>query len=52
MKKSILNLGKALNKAEQENINGGWVYAPGDGKSCDFWGWCENEFGRCHYCGV
>ena len=24
MKKSILNLGKALNKAEQKSINGGW----------------------------
>ena len=26
MKKQILNLGKALNKAEQSEINGGYIY--------------------------
>ncbi len=25
MKKQILNFGKALNKAEQKEINGGWI---------------------------
>jgi len=30
MKKQILNLGKALNKAEQKEVNGGLVM-PGDG---------------------
>ena len=30
MKKSILNLGKALNKVEQKNVNGGTqYYCPG-----------------------
>ncbi|MEX6626208.1 hypothetical protein [Tenacibaculum salmonis] len=28
MKKSILNLGKALNKTEQKNVNGGYVPTP------------------------
>ncbi|MBA6156383.1 hypothetical protein H3Z83_07635 [Tenacibaculum sp. S7007] len=28
MKKSILNLGKALNKAEQKEVNGGKVFGP------------------------
>ena len=46
MKKQILNLGKALNKAEQKSINGGYKTKT----SCDamggFWGlhidghWC------------
>ncbi len=26
MKKQILNLGKALNRAEQSEINGGYIY--------------------------
>ncbi|WP_417784618.1 hypothetical protein [Tenacibaculum sp.] len=26
MKKSILNLGKTLNKVEQQQINGGYIY--------------------------
>jgi hypothetical protein len=29
MKKSILNIGKVLNKVEQEQINGGTAYACG-----------------------
>ena len=32
MKKNILNLGKALNKAEQKSINGG---APGPPECCN-----------------
>ncbi|WP_299889783.1 hypothetical protein [uncultured Lacinutrix sp.] len=36
MKKSILNLGKTLNKAEQKAINGG-----GMGMSCEELGWNE-----------
>lgn len=47
MKKSILNLGKALNKAEQLQINGGQiVLCPMEvgGCSCNcFW----DEEGRC-----
>ena len=35
MKKSILNLGKALNKAEQKNINGG---IQGGGHCCSWRG--------------
>ena len=37
MKKSILNIGKALNKAEQKSINGGAncpIYAPSCCTSC------------------
>ena len=41
MKKSILNLGKALNKVEQKQINGGRVLAQ-EGESgyqcCNAWG--------------
>ena len=40
MKKSILNFGKALNKVEQKQINGGTV--------CP-WGTCLNDFGRCSH---
>jgi hypothetical protein len=35
MKKSILNLGKALNKAEQKSINGGRGAECGKGYSWD-----------------
>ncbi|WP_428742095.1 hypothetical protein [Tenacibaculum sp.] len=43
MKKSILNLGKALNKVEQIQINGGkpmWC------------GYCQCELGPIYACGV
>jgi len=41
MKKSILNLGKALNKAEQQLINGGEVCStPQD---------CSDEYNRTHF---
>ncbi len=33
MKKSILNLGKTLNKKEQKNINGGILYSCSTGYS-------------------
>jgi hypothetical protein len=35
MKKQILNLGKALNKAEQKLIKGGYDYIPCSGTSCN-----------------
>jgi uncharacterized protein VirK/YbjX len=38
MKKSILNLGKALNKAEQKSINGGYPALP-----CE----CESRYKEC-----
>ncbi|MEO9571154.1 MAG: hypothetical protein ABJH82_12495 [Polaribacter sp.] len=34
MKKQILNIGKALNKAEQKSINGGWI--PDLSKACGY----------------
>ncbi|MBL4642627.1 MAG: hypothetical protein JKY44_03440 [Flavobacteriaceae bacterium] len=34
MKKQILNLGKALNKAEQKEINGGYMPRCYDGETC------------------
>lgn len=48
MKKQFLNLGKALSKAEQKQISGGWVSYPGDswGDECP-WNMCLNVFGRC-----
>jgi len=46
MKKSILNLGKVLNKTEQKQIKGAWMIYPGDGRDCG-WNMCENAFGRC-----
>ncbi|MCD8399747.1 hypothetical protein G1K66_01840 [Tenacibaculum finnmarkense] len=50
MKKSILNLGKALNKAEQQTINGGnnacnFKYYPSTG--CNGEGVCYN--GGCRW---
>lgn len=47
MKKQILNLGKALNKAEQRTINGGVEqcdsqYRCGVGKCCNTAGWCQS----------
>ncbi|WP_103071256.1 hypothetical protein [Aquimarina sediminis] len=41
MKKQILDLGKALNKAEQKTINGGYMPA-----TCEELGW--NEY-TCNY---
>ncbi|MCF2876451.1 MULTISPECIES: hypothetical protein [unclassified Tenacibaculum] len=38
MKKSILNLGKALNKADQKAINGGLSLAHGGYQCCNAWG--------------
>ncbi|MEO9571153.1 MAG: hypothetical protein ABJH82_12490 [Polaribacter sp.] len=35
MKKQILNIGKALNKAEQKSINGGIGGGPFFGENCD-----------------
>ncbi len=36
MKKQILNLGKALNKAEQKQINGGYMGQCLSNEDCDF----------------
>ena len=46
MKKSILNLGKTLNKAAQKSINGGKIqcdlrYRCGSGQCCNTRGWCQ-----------
>ncbi|WP_028892858.1 hypothetical protein [Tenacibaculum sp. 47A_GOM-205m] len=46
MKKSILNIGKALNKAEKSLINGGKKqcdnhYQCGSGYCCNTAGWCQ-----------
>ncbi|CAL2089769.1 WAP-type (Whey Acidic protein) with four-disulfide core [Tenacibaculum sp. 190524A02b] len=41
MKKSILNLGKALNKADQKNVNGGM------GKYCESHSDCRWPMGCC-----
>lgn len=46
MKKSILNLGKALNKVEQKTINGGKkqcdnIHRCGSGFCCNTAGWCQ-----------
>jgi len=48
MKKSILNLGKALNRAEQKEVNGGGFW-PRTEKECYLcWGhWEEWEFPAC-----
>ena len=44
--KNLKNLGKALNKAEQKNINGGFNW-----NECG-WNQCRNQFGRCtFFCG-
>lgn len=40
MKKSMLNLGKALDKAEQKNIFGGLSYPTKDNGDCDHWNTC------------
>ncbi|WP_157821877.1 hypothetical protein [Tenacibaculum sp. Bg11-29] len=45
MKKSILNIGKALNKAEQQTINGG--YAP---VGCYYNIQCLHEYGNDAFC--
>ncbi|CAL2104705.1 hypothetical protein [Tenacibaculum sp. 190130A14a] len=49
MKKSILNLGKALTNAEQKEVNGGWGSCTGSGSRCCVqtqWGeFCDA--GRC-----
>ena len=48
MKKSILSVGIALNKAEQRSINGGGdrcdVYPPWPGQKCGLDQDCETEF--------
>ncbi|CAM1350215.1 hypothetical protein [Tenacibaculum crassostreae] len=44
MKKSILNLGKALNKAEQKIINGGYMHA-----TCEDLGWNDNTCYQCQW---
>jgi hypothetical protein len=48
MKKQFLNLGKALNKAEQQKINGGYDPAVCNGSNCtsddDCIGACECLF--------
>ncbi|MEE9364390.1 MAG: hypothetical protein V3U92_17445 [Cellulophaga sp.] len=49
MKKSILNLGKALNRLEQKAINGGGPYRcnpQGDSYCCGPANW------QCGYCGM
>ncbi|GFD73644.1 hypothetical protein MHM83_12420 [Tenacibaculum sp. Mcav3-52] len=38
MKKSILNLGKALNKVDQKLIKGGRISAHGGYQCCNAWG--------------
>ncbi|MEX6626210.1 hypothetical protein [Tenacibaculum salmonis] len=44
MKKSILNLGKALNKAEQKNVNGGGLPgSPGVGTDESYVGACVDK---------
>ncbi|CAM1350219.1 hypothetical protein [Tenacibaculum crassostreae] len=47
MKKSILNLGKALNKAEQKQINGGDDPILGDPGSGGSGSSSTNEYGVC-----
>ncbi|TCI94218.1 hypothetical protein [Tenacibaculum sp. M341] len=42
MKKSILNLGKLLNKTEQKNINGGGNAFCNDNGDCDSGYFCDN----------
>ncbi len=42
MKKQFLNLGKALNKAEQKQINGGVIDCPSE---------CQTALGCSKYCG-
>ena len=47
MKKELLNLGKALNRAEQRVINGGKEqcnnqFHCGEGKCCNTAGWCQS----------
>ncbi|WP_272151300.1 hypothetical protein [Tenacibaculum aiptasiae] len=54
MKKTILNLGRALHKAEQKNVKGGFGIVDRDGRDCRY-PYCLNNFGRCvhniHGCG-
>ncbi|TDQ23966.1 hypothetical protein [Tenacibaculum caenipelagi] len=44
MKKSILTLGKALNKVEQQQINGGYIEA-----TCEDLGWNSYTCNRCEW---
>jgi hypothetical protein len=46
MKKSILNIGRTLNKADQKSINGGWDIFP----ECQYRGQPCNG-GRCEWNG-
>ena len=53
MKKQILNLGKALNKAEQKEINGGYMPRCYDADSCGPGYFCYVERALClpdNYC--
>ena len=53
MKKQILNLGKALNKAEQKQINGG--YPPecsGEDFECGIGMYCDVPRALCMHCQV
>ncbi|WP_299887372.1 hypothetical protein [uncultured Lacinutrix sp.] len=51
MKKSILNIGKALNKAELKTINGGEItFCNNPGGHCDLHHICEPWMGRTGIC--
>ncbi|MEO9571163.1 MAG: hypothetical protein ABJH82_12540 [Polaribacter sp.] len=54
MKKQILNLGKALNKAEQKSINGGDCFTPylcyGEANPLVTCGTCEEYNQLSQYC--
>lgn len=52
MKKAILNLGKALNKAEQTKINGGKALAHGGYQCCNAWGCGKCVTGSTEDCSV
>ena len=43
MKKQILNLGKALNKAEQRNVFGGYEAECDSDMDCDSGMWCNED---------
>ena len=44
MKKTILNLGKNLNKTEQQQINGGYIHA-----TCEDLGWNGYTCDQCRW---
>ncbi|WP_299106589.1 hypothetical protein [uncultured Tenacibaculum sp.] len=49
MKKTILNLGRALHTVEQKNVKGGQMQigiVDRDGRDCRY-PYCLNNFGRC-----